>query len=71
MTAGSALRIGVVLEAFGDWPLEQVMGWLRENAPCAARYGIPAAYTDWRELVAHPLDAVPEFGPNGAWCHSR
>ncbi|MGH3149612.1 MAG: Gfo/Idh/MocA family protein [Streptosporangiaceae bacterium] len=25
---------------------------------CAARYGIPAAYTDWRELVAHPLDAV-------------
>ena len=25
---------------------------------CAARYGIPAAFTDWRELVAHPLDAV-------------
>jgi sugar phosphate isomerase/epimerase len=33
MTAGSALRIGVVLEAFCDWPLEQVMGWLRDNAP--------------------------------------
>jgi len=33
MTAGSALRIGVVLEAFLDWPLEQVMGWLRDNAP--------------------------------------
>ena len=25
---------------------------------CAERYGIPAAFTDWRELVAHPLDAV-------------
>jgi predicted dehydrogenase len=25
---------------------------------CAERYAIPAAFTDWRELVAHPLDAV-------------
>ena len=25
---------------------------------CAERYGIPAVYTDWRELIAHPLDAV-------------
>ncbi len=25
---------------------------------CAERYGIPATFTDWRELVAHPLDAV-------------
>jgi predicted dehydrogenase len=25
---------------------------------CAERYGIPAAFTDWHELVAHPLDAV-------------
>ena len=25
---------------------------------CAERYGIPAAFTDWRDLVAHPLDAV-------------
>jgi len=25
---------------------------------CAERYGIPAVFTDWRELVAHPLDAV-------------
>ena len=25
---------------------------------CAARYRVPAAFTDWRELVAHPLDAV-------------
>ena len=33
MTADQALRIGVVLEAFGDWPLEQVMLWLREHAP--------------------------------------
>jgi predicted dehydrogenase len=31
----------------------------REGArACAQRYGIPAAYADWRELVAHPLDAV-------------
>jgi hypothetical protein len=26
-------RIGVVLEAFLDWPLDQVMAWLREHAP--------------------------------------
>ncbi len=25
---------------------------------CAGRYGIPAVYTDWRELLGHPLDAV-------------
>jgi len=25
---------------------------------CAQRYGIPAAFTDWRELIAHPLHAV-------------
>ena len=25
---------------------------------CAERYAIPAAFTDWRELVAHSLDAV-------------
>ena len=25
---------------------------------CAERYGVQAAFTDWRELVAHPLDAV-------------
>jgi sugar phosphate isomerase/epimerase len=33
MTADRALRIGVVLEAFPDWPLDQVMPWLREHAP--------------------------------------
>ena len=25
---------------------------------CAERYRIPAAFTDWRELIGHPLDAV-------------
>jgi predicted dehydrogenase len=25
---------------------------------CAERYSIPAAFTDWRDLVEHPLDAV-------------
>jgi len=25
---------------------------------CGERYAVPAAFTDWRELVAHPLDAV-------------
>src|SRR5215469_6268150 len=25
---------------------------------CAARYRIPAAFTDWRELIRQPLDAV-------------
>ena len=30
---GTGLRIGVVLEAFLDWPLEQVMAWLRRTAP--------------------------------------
>jgi predicted dehydrogenase len=30
-----------------------------ENArACADRYGIPAAYSDWRELIAAPVDAV-------------
>src|SRR5437899_9029738 len=25
---------------------------------CAGRYGIPAAFTDWQEMLRHPLDAV-------------
>ena len=25
---------------------------------CADKYGIPAAYADWRELIAAPLDAI-------------
>jgi len=25
---------------------------------CAERYGIPAVFTDWHDLLAHPLDAV-------------
>ena len=25
---------------------------------CAERYGVPAAFTDWRDLLGHPLDAV-------------
>ena len=29
----AGLRIGVVLEAFLDWPLEQVMSWLQRAAP--------------------------------------
>src|SRR5262249_2193157 len=30
-----------------------------ENAQaCASRYGIGAVYSDWRELVASPVDAV-------------
>src|SRR5579859_3203157 len=33
MTADRSLRIGVVLEAFLDWPLDRVMPWLREHAP--------------------------------------
>ena len=39
MTAGrpggpaAGLGIGVVLEAFGDWPLERVLSWLHEAAP--------------------------------------
>jgi len=27
-------------------------------AACAERYRIPAVFTDWRELIRHPLDAV-------------
>ena len=33
MTADRSLRIGVVLEAFLDWPLDRIMPWLREQAP--------------------------------------
>ncbi len=36
MTADRILRIGVVLEAFVDWPLDRVLPWRREHAPEAA-----------------------------------
>jgi predicted dehydrogenase len=25
---------------------------------CAGRYGVPAVFTDWREMLRHPLDAI-------------
>jgi hypothetical protein len=31
--AAAGWRIGVVLEAFLDWPLERIMAWLPEAAP--------------------------------------
>ncbi len=49
---------------------------------CAGRYGIPAVFTDWRDLLGHPLDAVmvltsgshapiaeagPRSGPPATW----
>jgi hypothetical protein len=36
---GAGLRIGVVLEAFLDWPLERVLAWLPEAAPEHLRTG--------------------------------
>ena len=33
MTGGRELRIGVVLEAFLNWPLEKTLAWLRRHAP--------------------------------------
>jgi sugar phosphate isomerase/epimerase len=33
VTGGRELRIGVVLEAFLDWPLEEILPWLRRHAP--------------------------------------
>ena len=33
MTTDRSLRIGVVLEAFCDRPLDRILPWLRERAP--------------------------------------
>jgi len=67
------LRVGVVgagviaqvmhlhyLAELGDmYEVTAVCDIVGENArACADRYGIPAAYSDWRELIAAPIDAV-------------
>src|SRR5215472_16354078 len=67
------LRVGVVgagviaqvmhlhyLAELGDmYEVAAVCDIVGENASaCAGRYGIPAAYADWRELIAAPVDAV-------------
>jgi predicted dehydrogenase len=67
------LRVGVVgagiiaqvmhlhyLAELGDmFEVTAVCDIVGENArACADRYGIPAAYADWRELIAAPADAV-------------
>ena len=71
--AGRRLRVGVVgagviaqvmhLHYLAELPamfeVSAVCDIAGDNArACADRYGIPAACTDWRELVAAPLDAV-------------
>lgn len=67
------LRVGVVgtgviaqvmhlhyLAELGDmYEVTAVCDIVGENArACAGRYAIPAAYSDWRELLAAPVDAV-------------
>src|SRR5215469_1910048 len=67
------LRVGVVgagviaqvmhlhyLAELGDmYEVTAVCDIVGENArACADRYGIPAAYSDWRDLIAAPVDAV-------------
>jgi sugar phosphate isomerase/epimerase len=42
MTGGRELRIGVVLEAFLDWPLADIMSWLRREAPQVTRIEVGA-----------------------------
>jgi sugar phosphate isomerase/epimerase len=66
MLEDSPPRIGVVLEAFLDWPLDDVLGWLRQAAPevtvllgadrIVAMAGCPSAA---------PGDQVPHFGAGG------
>jgi sugar phosphate isomerase/epimerase len=58
--AGEALEIGVVLEAFLDWPLEQTLAWLRRAAPeiTALEVGAggyaPHPHCDVAELLVNP-----------------
>jgi len=42
MTGGRELRIGVVLEAFIDRPLEETLSWLRRDAPQVTRVEVGA-----------------------------
>lgn len=70
----SAMEIGVVLEAFIDWPLDQVLAWLRTAAPeiTAIEVGAggyaPHPHCDVAELLASPqarqdwLDTVADHG---------
>jgi predicted dehydrogenase len=70
---GRRLRVGVVgagliaqvmhlhylSELAGQFEIAAICDIAAENAGrCAERYGIPAVCTDWRDLVAEPLDAV-------------
>jgi predicted dehydrogenase len=67
------LRVGVVgtgviaqvmhlhyLDELADaYEVAAVCDIVGENArACAERYGVPAAFTDWREMIRQPLDAV-------------
>jgi hypothetical protein len=73
-SSGPALEIGVVLEAFLDWPLHRVLSWLREAAPevTAIEVGAggyaPHPHCDVAELLVSPqarqswLDLVAEHG---------
>jgi predicted dehydrogenase len=72
-SAGRPLRVGVIgtgviaqvmhlhyLAELADlFQITAVCDIVAANAgACADRYGIGAAYTDWRDLLAQPLDAV-------------
>jgi len=74
--SGPALEIGVVLEAFLDWPLDRVLSWLRQAAPevTAIEVGAggyaPHPHCDVTELLTSP-PARPGWrwwsSPGSAW----
>ena len=73
-SGNGAMEIGVVLEAFLDWPLDQALAWLRTAAPeiTAIEVGAggyaPHPHCDVAALLASPqaqrqwLEAVAEHG---------
>ena len=73
MTGTRRLRVGVVgtgviaqvmhlhylEELTGSFEIAAVCDIVTENAQaCAERYRVPAAFTDWRDMLREPLDAV-------------
>ena len=71
--AGSRVRVGligtgVIAQVMHLYYLAELADRFEVGAVCdldgegaravAGRYGIPATFTDWRELLGHPLDAV-------------
>ena len=56
---GQVMHLHFLRELSDRYEIAAICDLSRENATsCAQEYGVASVYTDWREMIKEPLDAV-------------